>query len=118
MTTQPALPLEGLPEAPSGPPAAPRPVRAAAMGALKSVARKGVLTALRPDPRRGDGQYPIAWLHICAPRGALPTATSRCACGRDCSAIGHRKVLALIADHTNHRDLCPLRTTREGRNAA
>ncbi|NUK32506.1 hypothetical protein HRW16_23615 [Streptomyces lunaelactis] len=61
----------------------------------------------------------MAWLHICAPQGAVPTATSKCACGRDRSAVGHRKVLALIADHTNHRDTCPLRTTsQEGRAAA
>ncbi|MDN3024851.1 hypothetical protein [Streptomyces sp. S.PB5] len=45
-------------------------------------------------------------------------ATSKCLCGRDRSAIGRRKVLALIADHTTHRDVCPLRTTQEGRNAA
>ncbi|GHE62015.1 hypothetical protein GCM10018785_33790 [Streptomyces longispororuber] len=93
-------------------------MRAAAVGAPKSVARQGVLTALRPDPRLGDGRYPIAWLHICAPRGAVPTATSWCACGRDRSAVGHRKVLSLIADHADHRDLCPLRTTQKGGNVA
>ncbi|MGW1888356.1 hypothetical protein [Streptomyces sp. NPDC001970] len=59
----------------------------------------------------------MAWLHIRAPRGATPTATSWCACGRDRSAVGHRKVLALIHDHTSHRDLCPLHIT-EGRNVA
>ncbi|MER7351171.1 hypothetical protein ABT390_37845 [Streptomyces aurantiacus] len=60
----------------------------------------------------------MAWLHISAPRGAIPTATSRCLCGRDRSAVGRTKVLALIDDHTAHRSLCPLRTTPEGRNAA
>ncbi|GHI04972.1 hypothetical protein Scel_32930 [Streptomyces cellostaticus] len=60
----------------------------------------------------------MAWLHIGAPRGATPTATSKCLCGWDASAIGHRKVLDLIADHEAHRDLCPLRTTQERRNAA
>ncbi|MFF8430897.1 hypothetical protein ACF07Y_38335 [Streptomyces sp. NPDC016566] len=60
----------------------------------------------------------MAWLHISAPRGATPTATSTCRCGRDRSAIGHRKVLDLIADHAAHRDECPLRTTQERRNAA
>ncbi|WP_149825957.1 hypothetical protein [Streptomyces tailanensis] len=60
----------------------------------------------------------MAWLHIRAPRGATPTATSTCLCGRDRSAVGHRKVHALIADHEAHRHLCPLRTTQEGRNAA
>ncbi|MEU2559419.1 hypothetical protein ABZ626_08805 [Streptomyces longispororuber] len=118
MTTQPALPLEGLPAAPSGPPAAPRPKRTAAMGAPKNVARQGVLTAGRPDPHRSTGRYPIAWLHICAPRGTVPTATSRCACGRDRSAVGHARVLALVDDHTAHRDVCPLRAPQEGRAAA
>ncbi|MDX3383718.1 hypothetical protein PV682_19935 [Streptomyces niveiscabiei] len=60
----------------------------------------------------------MAWLTIRAPYGATPTATSKCLCGRDRSAIGHAKVHALIADHTAHRDLCPLRTTQERRNAA
>ncbi|WP_330290531.1 hypothetical protein [Streptomyces sp. NBC_00576] len=60
----------------------------------------------------------MAWLHITAPRGATPTATSTCACGRDRSAVGHERVHALIADHETHRDTCPLRTNQEGRNAA
>ncbi|MPY63939.1 hypothetical protein FNH08_44300 [Streptomyces spongiae] len=60
----------------------------------------------------------MAWLCIRAPRGATPTATSKCLCGRDRSAVGHRKVLALITDHEAHRDTCPLRTTQERRNAA
>ncbi|WP_216677328.1 hypothetical protein [Streptomyces sp. MNP-20] len=118
MTTQAALPLEGLPETASGPSAAPQPVRAAAVGAPKGVARKGVLTALRPDPHRGDARYPIAWLHICAPYGAIPTATSKCACGRDRSAVGPGRVLALVDDHAAHRDACPLRAPQEGRAAA
>ncbi|MFP3989379.1 hypothetical protein U9R90_18175 [Streptomyces sp. E11-3] len=60
----------------------------------------------------------MAWLHITAPRGAVPTATSKCACGRDRSAVGHRRVVDLIDDHTAHRDTCPLRTPQEGRAAA
>ncbi|WP_123975330.1 hypothetical protein [Streptomyces sp. Ag109_O5-1] len=60
----------------------------------------------------------MAWLTIRATRGATPTATSTCLCGRDRGAVGHRKVLALIADHDTHRYLCPLRTTQERRNAA
>ncbi|MFF3840777.1 hypothetical protein [Streptomyces sp. NPDC001930] len=56
-------------------------------------------------------------LHITLPdRKTIPTATSRCQCGRDLFTVGHRKVLALVADHTAHRDLCPLLT--EGREAA
>ncbi|MEU2434496.1 hypothetical protein ABZ611_34325 [Streptomyces sp. NPDC007861] len=89
----------------------------ATMGAPKGVA-EGVPSALCSDPQRGDGRRPVAWLHIVAPRGAVPTATSACACGWDRSAIGQRRVLALIEDHTHHRDTCPLRTPQEGRAAA
>jgi hypothetical protein len=86
--------------------------------APKDAARKGVPTALRPDPQTGDGRYPVAWLHIVAPHGATPTATSKCLCGRDRSAVGHRRVLALIADHEDHRENCPFRASPEGRTAA
>ncbi|MCZ4508321.1 hypothetical protein O3Q52_08910 [Streptomyces sp. ActVer] len=102
---------------PTGPqvaePAGPR----TAVGDPKGVA-EGVPTAVLPDPQVGDGRYPIAWLTICAPYGATPTASSRCACGWDRRALGRRRVLALITEHTDHRDACPLRTTQEGRAAA
>ncbi|MEU2857636.1 hypothetical protein ABZ672_04290 [Streptomyces mirabilis] len=88
-----------------------------AVGEPKGVA-EGVPTAVRSDPQQGDGRYPAAWLHICAPRGAVPTATSKCLCGRDRSAVGRARVLALITDHEAHRDTCPLRTPQEGRTAA
>ncbi|MFF5010093.1 hypothetical protein ACFY3G_45685 [Streptomyces phaeochromogenes] len=81
-------------------------------------AAEGVPTAVLPDQQTGDGRYPIAWLTICAPYGATPTASSRCACGRDRRAFGRRRVLALISEHTDHRDACPLRTAQEGRAAA
>jgi hypothetical protein len=89
-----------------------------AVGEPKGAARKGVRTAVGSDPQTGDGRYPVAWLHIVAPRGAVPTATSKCLCGRDRSAVGHGKVLALIETHEAHRDLCPLRSNQEGRAAA
>ncbi|RXS59702.1 hypothetical protein EST54_29170 [Streptomyces sioyaensis] len=60
-------------------------------------------------------------MHVTAPgRGAIPTATSTCLCGRDRSAVGHRKVLALIEDHHAHRTTCPWRHsgTRETRKAS
>ncbi len=98
-------------------PVAPQPVDTTPVGAPKGVA-EGVPTAVRPDRQTGDGRYPVAWLHIVAPRGAVPTATSKCLCGRDRSAIGHGKVHALIADHEAHRDTCPLRTPQEGRTVA
>ena len=106
-------------------PARPRPSAATPDGGrgTKDDGRQAVLSALPPDqhpssPTAGDGRFPVAWLTIRAPRGATPTATSTCLCGRDRSAVGHRKVQALIADHETHRDLCPLRTPQEGRTAA
>lgn len=87
----------------------------APVGASKGVA-EGVLTAVRPDPQTGDGRYPVAWLRITAPKGAIPTATSKCACGRDRSAVGHRQVLALVESHAAHRTACPLRNP-EGKAA-
>ncbi|MBK3542453.1 hypothetical protein KZB17_32520 [Streptomyces sp. 09ZI22] len=56
----------------------------------------------------------MAWLTITAPRGATPTATSICQCGRNLFAAGHHKALALIADHTDHKTRCPLRADQEG----
>ncbi|MFF7544159.1 hypothetical protein ACFZCU_11065 [Streptomyces canus] len=110
--------LKSITDTPTGPQAAPQAVDTTAMGGPKVAARKGVRTAVGPDPRTGDGRYPVAWLTIAAPRGATPTARSTCLCGRDRSAVGHRRVLALIADHTAHRENCPFRASPEGRTAA
>lgn len=88
------------------------------VGEPKDAARKGALSILHPNPQTGDGRYPVAWLVVRVPRGTSPTATSRCECGRDRRAIGRTRVLALIDDHTAHRDHCPLRNPQEGRTAA
>ncbi|WP_258040063.1 hypothetical protein [Streptomyces sp. SM1] len=118
MSTPSRPPLKSITNTPTGSHAAePGSVRPT-VGEPKGAARKGVTSAVRPHPPRGDGRFPVAWLHISAPKGAVPTATSRCLCGRDRSAVGHRRVLALITDHTAHRDTCPLRTPQEGRHAA
>ncbi|MER8221276.1 hypothetical protein ABTZ58_11920 [Streptomyces sp. NPDC094143] len=114
----PARPLKSLTGPPAGPLAARSTAPEATVGEPKGAARQGVRTACSPDPHGYDGRRPIAWLHIVAPRGATPTATSRCACGRDRSAIGTARVLALIDDHTAHRTACPLRHPQEGRAAA
>ncbi|MEU0667820.1 hypothetical protein ABZ508_16600 [Streptomyces lavendulocolor] len=90
------------------------------MGEPKGAARKGVDTAVRLHLHPADGRHIVTLLRITAPgRGTVPIATSSCVCGRDRSAVGHAKVLALIEDHTTHRNLCPLRTaSQEGRTAA
>ncbi|MCX4549462.1 hypothetical protein [Streptomyces sp. NBC_01500] len=117
MSPRPAPRLKSPPPATADRAAADRPASQTAGRVLKVVA-EGVPTAVRPDPQTSDGRYPVAWLTISAPRGTTPTATSKCACGRDRSAVGHRKVLALINDHTAHRDRCPLRAPQDQRNAA
>ncbi|MFD4525015.1 hypothetical protein ACFWP7_14060 [Streptomyces sp. NPDC058470] len=117
MSTPPHLQLKSLPSTPSDLRAAAHAAPGPAVGEPKGGA-EGVISALRSQPQQGDGRYPVAWLRIAAPRGAVPTATSKCLCGRDRSAVGKARVLALIDDHTAHRDECPLRTTQEGRAAA
>ena len=88
------------------------------VGESEVAARKGVLSALRPNGQTGDGRYFVAWLTISTPYGANPTARSTCVCGWDRRAFGERKVLALITEHAGHRDACPLRAPQEGRAAA
>ncbi|WP_406530853.1 hypothetical protein [Streptomyces sp. I8-5] len=105
--------LKSLPTPPTSPRTAEPAPAASGSGAPKDVA-EGVPSSVRPDPQTGDGRYPIAWLTITAPRGAVPTATSICECGRNLFAAGHRKALALIDDHNRHRTRCPLRTHQEG----
>lgn len=117
MSTPPRSPLKSHPAAPSGLCAAAHAAPGPAVGEPKGGA-EGVISALRSHPQRGDGRYPVAWLYIAAPRGAVPTATSKCLCGWDRSAVGHARVLVLIEGHAAHRDECPLRTTQKGRAAA
>ncbi|MGW9455947.1 hypothetical protein ACWG5N_08175 [Streptomyces globisporus] len=112
MSTPPRSPLEGHPPTSRLRLAEPAPA-VSGRGAPKVVA-EGVPTAVRPDQQTGDGRYPVAWLTITAPRGATPTATSICQCGRNLFAAGHHKALALIADHTDHKTRCPLRADQEG----
>ncbi|MEU0128659.1 hypothetical protein [Streptomyces sp. NPDC006289] len=113
MSPRPNPPLKCLPSTPTGPHLAEPALTVTGGGAAKDVA-EGVPTAVCPDQQTGDGRYPIAWLTITAPRGATPTATSICECGRNRFAVGQRKALALVEDHTRHRDLCPLRSHQEG----
>lgn len=113
MSPRPNPPLKCPSSTPTRPRLAEPAPAASGSGAPKVVARKGAPTAVCPDQQTGDGRYPIAWLTIAAPRGAVPTVTSVCACGRNLFAAGHHRALALIADHTDHKSRCLLRTTQE-----
>ncbi|MGK3106255.1 hypothetical protein [Streptomyces sp. WAC05858] len=120
MTRAPHPPIKSLPSTPDQPRTAEPASAPDGRSAPKDVGRKAVPSALRSDRQQGDGRYPVAWLRITAPPDwrAVPTATSKCACGRDRIAVGRRRVLALIADHEAHKNACPLRSSREGRTAA
>lgn len=113
MTAPRNRPLKSVQTPPTDPRIAEPAPDTSGSGAPKVVA-EGVPIAVRPDQQTGDGRYPIAWLTISTPRGAIPSATSICECGRNLFAAGHRKALALIADHADHKNRCPLRTDQEG----
>ncbi|PJN20873.1 hypothetical protein CG724_03720 [Streptomyces sp. CB02120-2] len=82
------------------------------------VVAEGVPSSVGPDPLADDGRRPMAWLHIVAPgRGVAPSARSWCQCGRDLFAAGQTRALALIADHVQHRTVCPLLASSEGKAA-
>ncbi|MFE5936033.1 hypothetical protein ACFQ69_11665 [Streptomyces sp. NPDC056470] len=96
--------------------AAEQPRHLRAVGASKVVA-EGV--PIGSDPHSADGPRIVGMLHVCLPNSrATPTATSRCDCGRNRSAVGQRQVLALVNDHIAHRAVCPLLNPTEGRTAA
>ncbi|MGX1884451.1 hypothetical protein [Streptomyces sp. NPDC055287] len=125
MSPRPDAPLKSTPAATGSSPAAtgsspavPAPATHGG-GAPKVAAREGVPSSVRPAPQTGDGRYVSGLLHVVAPQGVIPTATSVCDCGRNRSAVGRKQVIALVEDHTAHRDLCPLRTaSQEERTAA
>ncbi|MEV6680878.1 hypothetical protein AB0N09_29040 [Streptomyces erythrochromogenes] len=87
-------------------------------GAPKVVA-EGVPSALRPDPRPGDGRRIVGWLVMRAPNaGTTPTVRSWCVCGRNLGAVGYGAGGHLIAEHKAHRDVCPEQAAEDDRRAA
>ena len=114
MSARPNPPLKSLPVTPTGTGHAKPALATLGRGAAKVVARQGVLSSVRPDPRAGDSWYASGWLHVVMPPRSIPTATSVCDCGHNRSAVGRHQVLALVEEHTDHRTRCPLRTTKEG----
>ncbi|MBJ6639870.1 hypothetical protein H4K36_22045 [Streptomyces sp. DHE7-1] len=103
---------------------------AAAVGEPKGTARKGVVTALRPDRFQNDearhsAEDPTAerpGIRIYAPPvyrhhwdgarwstrpGDTPTAVYACTCGQTGAATGSRTVTGLIAEHDAHKSACP-----------
>jgi hypothetical protein len=108
-------PTQSTPTGEDATPAAP----AAAVGEPKGAAREGVVTALRLKPRPAGQRYPVGGLHVIAPPHRTPRARSWCVCGRDRTATGATAVVALVAEHTEHRTTCPrLNPATEGSAAA
>lgn len=121
--------LEGLPRPADGSYPA-RPVGpAAAVGEPRSVARKGVPSALRSEKFRSDeprhttpdptpeqpgiriSAPPVYRFHDDRARwwnqhGDTPNAACACACGQTQTAIGTLAVAALVADYSTHKDAC------------
>ncbi|MEU2606839.1 hypothetical protein [Streptomyces albus] len=138
--------LEGQPATRQQQSAARHAGEQTAVGAAKSAARQGVLSALRSDPhppgQARRGKYasedptpeqpgiriyapPIYrshddrarwWLRCAEP----PTAAYACRCGLTDSARGEHAVKALIADYETHKSTCtgPPAAPSEGRIAA
>ncbi|MFE6409046.1 hypothetical protein ACFVOR_19205 [Streptomyces sp. NPDC057837] len=109
------------------------------MGEPTGAARKGVVTALRPNRstiRLGGDPTPDApGIRIFAPPvyrhrydgsrwstrpGALPSAAYACACGLTGTATGPVAVAALVTEYDAHRSACTgtLAPPCEGRHAA
>ncbi|MER6117321.1 hypothetical protein [Streptomyces sp. NPDC001743] len=97
------------------PAAATQAVARTRVGA-KVAARKGVLSAVRPDPQ----PVPVRWLHVVAQPSfsATPSAQSWCRCGYERTARGRAGVLALIEAHTHHPEHCPQSSDAEGSKVA
>lgn len=115
----PPLPLKSSNRGATGiSPAEPTDARSGS--SAPKVVAEGAVSSVRPGPRPADGRRPVAWLHIITPSdwSMPPRAYSRCDCGRNLSARGRARVLALIDDHTAHRDLCPLRQPAPERSRA
>ncbi|QNP75887.1 hypothetical protein IAG44_21510 [Streptomyces roseirectus] len=96
------------------------------MGGPKDVARKGVPSALVPDPRPHtdsitDPTPERPGIRICAPPvyryhydgarwskryATTPTAACACACGHTRTATGQRAVTALVTEYGRHKTTC------------
>jgi hypothetical protein len=143
MTTPPRPRLEGQPPQPTGPHPAVTAPPPAVVGEPTGAARKGVVTALRPDRFCSDEARHTAedptperpGIRIYAPPlyrhhwdgarwstrpGDTPTAAYACGCGQTNAATGADAVTALAREYAAHTSDCtgvPAART-ERRNAA
>ncbi|MET7823493.1 hypothetical protein ABZT23_02320 [Streptomyces sp. NPDC005386] len=121
--------LEGQPQPTSGPRPALPAGPAAAVGEPRSVARKGVPSALRSEKFRSDqprhhtpdptpeqpgiriSAPPVYRFHDDRARwwnqnGDIPNAAYACGCGQTGTATGAPDVAALAADYAAHKSTC------------
>ncbi|MET8111431.1 hypothetical protein [Streptomyces prasinus] len=141
MTTPSRPRLEGQPAAPTGPHAAAPCDARLVVGEPKDAARKGVVTALRPNRFPAHGVHPSAdptperpGIRLYAPpvyrhhgdgtrwstrHSDTPTAAYACPCGQTSTARGPQAVAALVTEYDAHRSGCAGTSTMlERRNAA
>lgn len=122
-------------------PSPAEPAPATEQGGVPKVVAEGVLSVLRrsdqftdtggprgladPTPERPGIRIHAApvyrhhydgarWSHRYAD---TPTAAYACRCGQTRAATGQSAVAALVTEYDHHRDICPLRTSQEGKAA-
>jgi len=128
MNTPRTSPLEGQPPPNGGHDAEPAPPPAT-VGGPKDAARKGVPSALLPDPHphtgtdggMADPTPDRPGIRICAPPvyrhhydgarwskryATTPTAACACTCGHTRTATGQRAVTALVTEYAAHKTTC------------
>ncbi|MEU9498178.1 hypothetical protein [Streptomyces sp. NPDC048196] len=113
MSTQPPPPLEGQPASTTAPCSAEPARTPFDSGAPKGVARQGVLSALRPDPRQPAqpaAELVFYGLHIIAEPEWRIAVTAACPCGFRRQVRGRAKVAQTIEDYTRHKETCPRHT--------
>ncbi|MFI0908197.1 hypothetical protein ACH4TE_32490 [Streptomyces sioyaensis] len=90
--------------------------------APRVVARKGVLSAVRPDPHQLPQPEPepvFYGLHITAEPEWRISVTAACPCGYLRQVRGRAAVLRVIEEHASHMKTCPRRAgIAERRRAA
>ncbi|MEV6548135.1 hypothetical protein AB0M57_05415 [Streptomyces sp. NPDC051597] len=136
MSRPPRPPLKSLTKPTRRPVAAQPASQQTAVGALKVVARQGVLSVFCPNPQTPANPVPERpGIRISAPPvyrhhydgarwskryASTPTAAYACACGKTASATGADAVAALVDDYAYHRSICTgtPHVPTEGRAAA
>ncbi|MEU5547356.1 hypothetical protein AB0G85_34155 [Streptomyces sioyaensis] len=113
MSTPPTTPLKSSsPTTGYARPAEPAPAPSGS-GAPKGVARKGVLSVLRPDPHTSPGpdrERVFFGLHVVAEPAWRISVTAACPCGYQRQVNGRARVVQTIEDYVRHKETCSRHT--------